>query len=144
MKEEDFHKNSVDGYILPKYSCNLNHMDDKLKEVLPKTDTRFRPDQKEYEIGDTDKSQEIKKIIEEMQEYKQEILDKSNKEYVPIYFENEYSEESKDFVYIYKGGYWEDRANKKYKLKDVFDTTEFEKEIAKKKKEVENKDDNKK
>jgi hypothetical protein len=49
VKEEDFFKNSVDGYIIPQYSCNLNYMTDKLKEVLPKTDTRFRPDQKEYE-----------------------------------------------------------------------------------------------
>ena len=118
-------------------------MTDQLKEVLPKTDTRFRPDQKEYEIGSTEKSQGIKKTIEEMQVYKQELLEKSKKEYTPIYFENEYNEESKDFVFMYKGGYWEDRANKKYKLKDVFDTTEFEKEQAKRAKEAENNQNNK-
>ena len=143
VKEEDFFKNSVDGYIIPQYSCNLNYMTDKLKEVLPKTDTRFRPDQKEYEGGSTEKSQGIKKTIEEMQVYKQELLDKSKKEYMPTYFENEYNEESKDFVFMYKGGYWEDRAKKKYKLKDIFDTTEFEKERIKRQKEVE-KNENKK
>ena len=68
---------------------------------------------KEYEIGSTEKSQELKAIIEEMQVYKQDILDKSNKEHQPIYFTNEYNEDSKDFVYMYKGGYWEDRKNKK-------------------------------
>ena len=120
VKEEEFFKNSVDGYILPSYSCNFNHITDKLKEVLPPSDTRFRPDQKEYEIGSTEKSQEIKKTIEEMQVYKQEILEKDNKEYQPIYFSNEYNEESKDFVFMYKGGYWEDRANKKLKLKNIF------------------------
>ena len=53
-------------------------------------------------------------------------LDKSNKEHQPIYFTNEYNEDSKDFVYMYKGGYWEDRKNKKFKnLKNVFDTNEF-------------------
>ena len=143
VKEEDFFKNSVDGYIIPQYSCNLNYMTDKLKEVLPKTDTRFRPDQKEYEEGSTEKSQGIKKTIEEMQVYKQELLDKSKKEYMPTYFENEYNEESKDFVFMYKGGYWEARANKKYKLKDIFDTTEFEKEQIKRQKEAE-KNENKK
>jgi hypothetical protein len=143
VKEEDFFKNSVDGYIIPQYSCNLNYMTDKLKEVLPKTDTRFRPDQKEYEGGSTEKSQGIKKTIEEMQVYKQELLDKSKKEYMPTYFENEYNEESKDFVFMYKGGYWEDRAKKKYKLKDIFDTTEFEKERIKRQKEAE-KNENKK
>ena len=143
VKEEDFFKNSVDGYIIPQYSCNLNYMTEKLKEVLPKTDTRFRPDQKEYEGGSTEKSQGIKKTIEEMQVYKQELLDKSKKEYMPTYFENEYNEESKDFVFMYKGGYWEDRAKKKYKLKDIFDTTEFEKERIKRQKEAE-KNENKK
>ena len=137
VKEEEFFKNSVDGYILPSYSCNFNHITDKLKEVLPPSDTRFRPDQKEYEIGSTEKSQEIKKTIEEMQVYKQEILEKDNKEYQPIYFSNEYNEESKDFVFMYKGGYWEDRANKKLKLKNIFDTTEFEKVKIEREKEAE-------
>ena len=143
VQEEDFFKNSLEGYIIPQYSCNLNNITDQLKEVLPVSDTRFRPDQKEYEIGSTEKSQEIKKVIEEMQKYKQEILDKNKKEYIPIYFENEYNEESKDFVFMYKGGYWEDRANKKLKLKDVFDTTEFEKELAKRQKEKEKENNNK-
>mgnify|MGYP002623799201 FL=1 len=142
VKEEDFFKNSVDEYIIPSYSCNLNHITDELNAVLPPSDTRFRPDQKEYEIGSTEKSQEIKKTIEEMQQYKQELLDKSNKEYQPIYFSNEYNEESKDFVFMYKGGYWEDRANKKLKLKDIFDTTEFEKEKERRQKEEEEKNKN--
>ena len=141
VKEEDFFKNSVDGYIIPQYCCNLNHLTDELKNVLPVTDTRFRPDQKEYEIGSTEKSQEIKKDIEGMQVYKQEILDKSKKEHQPYYFSNEYNEESKDFVFMYKGGYWEDRANKKFKLKDVFDTTEYKKEMEKREKENEIKND---
>ena len=142
VKEEDFFKNSVDGYILPSYSCNFNHITDELKAVLPPSDTRFRPDQREYEIGSTEKSQEIKKTIEEMQQYKQELLDKANKEYQPVYFSNEYNEESKDFVFMYKGGYWEDRANKKLKLKDIFDTTEFLKEKERRQKEEEEKNKN--
>ena len=142
VKEEDFFKNSVDGYILPSYSCNFNHITDELKAVLPPSDTRFRPDQREYEIGSTEKSQEKKKTIEEMQQYKQELLDKANKEYQPVYFSNEYNEESKDFVFMYKGGYWEDRANKKLKLKDIFDTTEFLKEKERRQKEEEEKNKN--
>ena len=142
VKEEDFFKNSVDGYILPSYSCNFNHITDELKAVLPPSDTRFRPDQREYEIGSTEKTKKIKKTIEEMQQYKQELLDKANKEYQPVYFSNEYNEESKDFVFMYKGGYWEDRANKKLKLKDIFDTTEFLKEKERRQKEEEEKNKN--
>ena len=126
VNEEEFFKNSVEKYIIPEYCCNLNYLPDELKEIIPVSDTRNRPDQKEYEIGSTEKSQELKAIIEEMQVYKQDILDKSNKEHQPIYFTNEYNEDSKDFVYMYKGGYWEDRKNKKFKnLKNVFDTNEF-------------------
>ena len=144
VKEEDFFKNSVEKYVIPQYCCNLNYLPDKLKEVLPVSDTRNRPDQKEYEIGSTDKSQEIKAVLEEMQVYKQDILDKSNKEHQPIYFSNEYNEDSKDFVFTYKGGYWEDRKKKKFNklLKNVFDTTEFEKskENKENKESKENKD----
>ena len=126
VNEEEFFKNSVEKYIIPEYCCNLNYLPDELKGIIPVSDTRNRPDQKEYEIGSTEKSQELKAIIEEMQVYKQDILDKSNKEHQPIYFTNEYNEDSKDFVYMYKGGYWEDRKNKKFKnLKNVFDTNEF-------------------
>ena len=141
VKEEEFFKNSVENYVIPQYSCNLNYLPDNLKEIIPVSDTRNRPDQKEYEIGSTDKSQEIKVVIEEMQVYKQDILDKNNKEHQPIYFTNEYNEDSKDFVFIYKGGYWEDRKKKKFKLKNVFDTTEFEKS-KQKKEENETKDNN--
>ena len=143
VKEEEFFKNSAEKYVIPQYCCNLNYLPDKLKEVIPVSDTRNRPDQKEYEVGSTEKSQEIKTIIEEMQVYKQDILDKSNKEYQPIYFSNEYNEDSKDFVFIYRGGYWEDRKKKKFKLKNVFDTTEFEKS-RQAKEEKDSKDNNSK
>ena len=147
VNEEEFFKNSVEKYIIPQYCCNLNYLPDELKEVIPVSDTRNRPDQKEYELGSTEKSQEIKAILEEMQVYKQDILDKSNKEHQPIYFTNEYNEDSKDFVFMYKGGYWEDRKNKKFsKLKNVFDTKEFLefKEKEKEKKEKEKKEKEKK
>ena len=143
VKEEEFFKNSVENYVIPQYCCNLNYLPDKLKEVIPVSDTRNRPDQKEYEVGSTEKSQEIKTVIEEMQVYKQDILDKSNKEHQPIYFSNEYNEDSKDFVFIYRGGYWEDRKKKKFKLKNVFDTTEFEKS-RQTKEEKDSKDNNSK
>ena len=142
VKEQDFFKNSVEKYVIPEYCCNLNYLPDKLKEFIPVSDTRNRPDQKEYEIGSTEKSQEIKTIMEEMQVYKQDILDKNNKEHQPIYFSNEYNEDSKDFVFIYKGGYWEDRKKKKFsKLKNVFDAEEF---LKSKKKEDKDKDNNNK
>ena len=126
--EEDFFNNNAEKYVIPMYSCNLNVINDKLKEILPVTDTRFRPDQKEYEIGDTVKADEIKKKIEDIQIYNQEISDAEKKEHIPVYFSNEYSEESGDFVYMYNGEYWKDRANKKFgdKMKNIFDVSNYE------------------
>lgn len=125
VKDEEFTKNSVDNYVLPEYSCNLNYINDKLKEILPISDSRFRPDQKEFEEGSTEKAQSIKNIIEEIQIQKQEKNDNNNIEYNPIYFSNEYNEDSGDFVFLYKGGYWEDRKNKNFanKIVDIFDTS---------------------
>ena len=144
VKEEEYFKNSVEKYVIPEYCCNLNYLPKELKEIIPVSDTRNRPDQKEYEIGSTEKSQEIKAVLEEMQVYKQDILDKNKKEYIPVYFSNEYNEDSKDFVFTYKGGYWEDRKKKQFKkLKNVFDTTEFEKSKEKENKEDKDSKDNK-
>ena len=144
VKEEEYFKNSVEKYVIPEYCCNLNYLPNELKEIIPVSDTRNRPDQKEYEIGSTEKSQEIKAVLEEMQVYKQDILDKNKKEYIPVYFSNEYNEVSKDFVFTYKGGYWEDRKKKQFKkLKNVFDTTEFEKSKEKENKEDKDSKDNK-
>ena len=144
VKEEEYFKNSVEKYVIPEYCCNLNYLPNELKEIIPVSDTRNRPDQKEYEIGSTEKSQEIKAVLEEMQVYKQDILDKNKKEYIPVYFSNEYNEDSKDFVFTYKGGYWEDRKKKQFKkLKNVFDTTEFEKSKEKENKEDKDSKDNK-
>ena len=61
VKEEEFFKNSAEKYVIPQYCCNLNYLPDKLKEVIPVSDTRNRPDQKEYEVGSTEKSQKKKK-----------------------------------------------------------------------------------
>ena len=77
VKEEEFFKNSAEKYVIPQYCCNLNYLPDKLKEVIPVSDTRNRPDQKEYEVGSTEKSQEIKTIIE-VEEEKTENNDSSN------------------------------------------------------------------
>ena len=39
----------------------------------------------------------------------------------PLYFEETYDDISGELIYKYKGGYWEDRKNKKFdKFPDIF------------------------
>ena len=115
---------------MPDYTLNFNVLNDELKKVLPICDSRYRPDQREYENGNIEKSQEIKNILENKQVKRQEIFDKDGYEYKPNYFENEFSEDSGDFVYLYKGGYWEDRAKLNYKhLTDIFKLDEDEGDV---------------
>ena len=121
IKKEKFFDNDFDNYVMPEYTCNFNEINDDLKNILPICDSRFRPDQREYEIGNIDKAQEIKAKLEEKQVKRQEKFDNVNYEYKPHYFSNEYSDDSGDFVYLYLGGYWEDRSKKNYShLTDIF------------------------
>ena len=121
IEQQKFFENNFEGYVMPDYTLNFNVLNDELKKVLPICDSRYRPDQREYENGNIEKSQEIKNILENKQVKRQEIFDKDGYEYKPNYFENEFSEDSGDFVYLYKGGYWEDRAKLNYKhLTDIF------------------------
>jgi hypothetical protein len=116
--------NSLEKYVLPSYSLNFNLLTDNLKKILPKTDSRLRPDQREYENGNVDEATKLRKIIEDKQRARHKKFDEQKIIYEPLYFNNLYSSESSDFVYIYKGNYFEDR-NKgiiNNKVFDIFST----------------------
>ena len=112
--------NSLEKYVLPSYSLNLNLLNDNLKKILPKTDSRLRPDQREYENGNIEEATKLRKIIEDKQRARHKKFDEEKIIYEPIYFNNLYSSVSCDFVYIYKGNYFEDR-NKGIVNEKVFD-----------------------
>ena len=121
IPELNFYNNTTENYILPEYNCNFNNLDDNLKKFLPISDTRFRPDQREYENGNIEKAQEIKVKLENNQIKRQEIYDSNQKEYKPNYFCNKYNEDSLDFIYMYNGKYWDDRENKNFNhIVDIF------------------------
>ena len=121
IPEMNFYNNTTENYILPEYNCNFNNLDDNLKKFLPISDTRFRPDQREYENGNIEKAQEIKVKLENNQIKRQEIYDSNQKEYKPNYFCNKYNEDSLDFIYMYNGKYWDDRENKNFNhIVDIF------------------------
>ena len=107
--KEEYMTNSYEKYCLPSYSLNFNYIDDNLKAILPITDTRKRPDQREYENGNLNKAVEIRKGIEKKQRKRHDYFDDNKITYEPVYFKNVYDETGDDYVYVYKGGYFEER-----------------------------------
>jgi hypothetical protein len=54
-------------YNFTKFTCCLNELTDNLKRVLPRTDSRLRPDIRELEAGNFDYAAEEKNRLEEKQ-----------------------------------------------------------------------------
>ena len=123
---EKYISNTENSYTLPKFSYVLNQTTEELNNTLPKCDSRMRPDLREYEEGDNTKAQEIKLKIEMKQRMRHHKFEEDKIQYTPYYFVNEYNEKSDDYVYLFNGKYWYDKANgniKDLKESDIFDTT---------------------
>ena len=125
-KEELYLYNTFKNYNLPSYSLNLNFINDDLKNILPKSDSRLRPDQREYELGNIDEAIKLRQIIEDNQRSRHKQFEEKKIVYEPFYFNNIFNDNSNDFVYVYKGGYFEDRSENKYRneKEDIFDINE--------------------
>jgi hypothetical protein len=65
----------------------LNYLTDSLRERLPHTDARFRPDQQAFEQGDTDKASKLKHQLEESQRARRKEHEKNGTQHVPAYFD---------------------------------------------------------
>lgn len=123
---EKYITNTENCYTLPTFSYVLNQTTEELSNTLPKCDSRMRPDLREYEEGDNTKAQEIKLKIEMKQRLRHQKFEEDKVQYTPYYFVNEYNEKSDDYVYLFNGKYWYDKANgnvKELKDSDIFDIT---------------------
>ena len=101
-------------YNIPSYSYNLNYINDEMESVLPPTDSRLRPDIREYEEGDNDLAASIKAKIDKNEKEKFLKMDKENTLYQPNYFNEVFDQNTGEYVYVYQGGYWEDREKRNY------------------------------
>ena len=92
-----------------------------MKKNLPRTDSRFRPDQRMMENQEIDEAGEEKHRLEEKQRAAAKKMKKDGIIPQPLYFEETYDDITGELIYKYKGGYWEDRKNKKFdKFPDIF------------------------
>ena len=108
-------------YYFPPITFDLNNLTEEMKTALPRTDSRFRPDQRLLEMQELDKAADEKHRLEEKQRRAKKERDKKGIIYKPLYFDETYDDITGELVYLYKGGYFEDRYNKNFdKFPDLF------------------------
>ena len=107
-------------YFQP-YTFDLNNLTEEMKKKLPKTDSRFRGDQRLMEYQKFDEAGAEKLRLEEKQRKKRKENEKAGIHPLPRYFEETYDDITGELVYKYKGNYFDDRINNKFKdLPDLF------------------------
>ena len=123
-KQNLYLENNLEKYNLPYYTSNLNYLNDALKNVLPKNDSRFREDIRLLEIGgDNEKAQEFKDKYEEKQ--RKEL---NNENHKILFFIEKKDIETDEVYYLPNGEYWELKKEgtlKNNENKDIFDVSKY-------------------
>jgi hypothetical protein len=101
-------------FFFTDFVCNLNNLSEELKEILPPTDSRFRPDQRALENQDLDLANKEKLRLEEKQRTKRKELEKKKQKQKPMYFNETYDDSTGDLIYLYTRDYWKDRKEKNF------------------------------
>uniref|UniRef100_A0A672RB06 Oxysterol-binding protein n=1 Tax=Sinocyclocheilus grahami TaxID=75366 RepID=A0A672RB06_SINGR len=75
-----------DYYGFSQYAREVNDLTPDIKDKLPPTDTRFRPDQRLLEKGKVEEADKRKDEIEEKQRERRKAMTKRGEEHVPRFF----------------------------------------------------------
>jgi oxysterol-binding protein-related protein 3/6/7 len=119
IKETIWQKIKIEGdeesrFYFTDFTINLNNLTDELKQVLPPSDSRFRPDQRALEVQDIDLATSEKHRLEEKQRTRRKENEKNKIKHKPIYFDETYDDLSGELIYKYKGNYFDDRNAKRF------------------------------
>ncbi|KAJ4912898.1 Oxysterol-binding protein-related protein 2A [Raphanus sativus] len=98
---------NVTRYNLTSFAITLNELTPGLKEMLPPTDSRLRPDQRHLENGEYEKANLEKQRLERRQRMSRQLQESG---WRPRWFEQQGENET----FKYTGGYWEARGHKKW------------------------------
>ncbi|KAJ2893945.1 Oxysterol-binding protein 3, partial [Coemansia aciculifera] len=97
------------------FAMRLNELAPAIQQSLPKTDTRFRPDQRAYEEGRIDDAELIKHSLEEAQRARKKERDESGVKWEAQWFEErEDANSPTGRSWQYRGGYWDAQAQNEY------------------------------
>uniref|UniRef100_A0A0E0BDK7 PH domain-containing protein n=1 Tax=Oryza glumipatula TaxID=40148 RepID=A0A0E0BDK7_9ORYZ len=94
-------------YNLSSFAITLNELTPGLKEKLPPTDSRLRPDQRHLENGEYEKANSEKLRLETRQRMARKMQESGWK---PRWFQRD----TEDGTFRYVGGYWEAREQRKW------------------------------
>ncbi|XP_077772738.1 oxysterol-binding protein-related protein 6 isoform X5 [Podarcis muralis] len=93
-------------YGFTRFAIELNELDPALKDLLPRTDARFRPDQRLLEDGDLEAAASEKLRIEELQRSRRRYLEENNMEHVPKFFKKVIDANQRE-AWVSNDTYWE-------------------------------------
>ncbi|XP_018603552.2 oxysterol-binding protein-related protein 1 isoform X2 [Scleropages formosus] len=107
-------ENSAQMYSFTSFAMQLNELDKEMEAVIPKTDSRLRPDIRAMENGDIDLASEEKKRLEEKQRATRKMRSRSDEEWKtrnpalgPRWFHQGPNPHNGSQDWLYSGGYWD-------------------------------------
>lgn len=108
---------SGDYYNFTNFTMQLNELVDEVKEHLPPTDSRLRPDIRELENGNIDAASSEKHRLEEKQRASRKNRAKTQEEWTPVWFKEGRNPYTGEMDWIFTEQYW----NRDYaKCPDIF------------------------
>lgn len=106
--------NSTQMYNFTTFAMQLNELDKEIETVIPKTDSRLRPDIRAMENGDIDLASEEKKRLEEKQRAARKNRSKSDDEWKsrnvasgPRWFHQGPNPHNGSQDWLFSSGYWD-------------------------------------
>lgn len=96
-------------FNLTPFVVTFQSLPDKLRPLLPPTDTRFRPDQRAMEDGEYDVAATEKNRVEEKQRAARREREAKGVEYVPRWFSRSKDEVTGEEYWVSNREYWQNR-----------------------------------
>uniref|UniRef100_A0A8C6ZTV3 Oxysterol-binding protein n=1 Tax=Nothoprocta perdicaria TaxID=30464 RepID=A0A8C6ZTV3_NOTPE len=103
-------------YGFTRFAIELNELDPALKDLLPTTDARFRPDQRLLEEGNVEAAAIEKQRIEELQRSRRRYMEENSIEYVPKFFKKVMDANQRE-AWVTNDTYWELRKDPGFKCR---------------------------
>jgi hypothetical protein len=112
-------------YGFTRFAIELNEFTEDLKDQLPPTDSRFRPDQRQLENGSVEKAELEKHRIEDMQRTRRKEMEAKGEHHQPLWFVEDvdntstsYSKNEKEWTF--NNQYWMKREQGFKNMKQIF------------------------
>ncbi|KAJ8019965.1 Oxysterol-binding protein-related protein 6 [Holothuria leucospilota] len=99
-------------YGFTRFAIELNEITSSIREYLPHTDSRYRPDQRLLEEGELIAAEKEKQRVESLQRERRKYRDEQGITYEPTFFRC--VKESGKESWVFKNEYWDVRGNKNF------------------------------